>query len=304
MRIAIILPGELRFESLNHFNNFYEKVKDYDIYISTYAKYEKLCKKLNAYYLIVDENKTYEEKFDFVNIKSKNKNRIWQWYHLSNILKKYKNELSNYDCILKLRTDIIFSKPKITKVNKYTIYAASDLIFYAEAKHFIKVFENIFDNIKNIYYNNVSKYIPISYDNILNSNISLTNQTNGLRYNWLILPTLIHVNEHFFVSLFDENFYELKENIKKNYDFLKILNKIYSLNTNTNIIYSNIDNEILKKIKNVILTTYIHSFCLKDDWDFSSEQMMCLHVFNNSYAENLCFNIDQIDKNIKLEWLS
>ena len=32
-RKAILLPGQLRFKDINHFNNFYNKIRIYDIYI-------------------------------------------------------------------------------------------------------------------------------------------------------------------------------------------------------------------------------------------------------------------------------
>lgn len=33
---AILITGQLRFQDIDHFNEFYNKIKKYDIYISTY----------------------------------------------------------------------------------------------------------------------------------------------------------------------------------------------------------------------------------------------------------------------------
>lgn len=307
MKLAIILPGELRFESKEHFDDFYDKIKDFDVYISTYKRCESICRMITPHYTFVDEKKIEDELMGFA--KSSNyyqhfPGRIWQYLHLSNVLRQYKNELLQYDCILKFRTDIIFSKPNIKELNDYTIYISTDLVFYGKSAHFINVFENFFFDIKNFYFDKVGSYLPINYDNILNSDITCTTQVMGLRYNWLVLPKIINIKQHLFITQFDENFDQLKENIRKHYDFLTVLNSIVS---NKNV--SNLEKQIMnlsteekKELQNYIFTTYIYSFCLEEKWNFSSEQTLCLHVFNNSFAKNLNFNINEMHNRSTFKW--
>ena len=257
MKLAIILPGELRFESKEHFDDFYEKIKDFDVYISTYKRYESLCRMITPNYTFVDDKNREDEILGFAKSMGR-RTGMWQYFHLSNVLRQYKNELLQYDCILKLRTDIIFSKPNLGKVDDYTIYLSTDFVFYGKSAHFINVFENLFFDIKNYYFDKVGSYLPINYDNILNSDITCTTQVMGLRYNWLILPKIINIKYHLFITQFDENFDQLKENIRKHYDFLT--------------------------------------------WKFSSEQTLCLHVFNNSFAKNLNFNINEMHNRSTFKW--
>jgi hypothetical protein len=304
MKLAIILTGELRFESKEHFDDFYEKIKDFDVYISTYKRYESICRMITPHYTFVDDKNREDEILGFAKSMGSRRLGLWQWFNLSNILKQYKNELLQYDCILKLRTDIIFSKPNLGKVDDYTIYLSTDLVFYGKSAHFINVFDNYFFYMKNFYFDKVGSYLPINYDNILNSDITCTTQVMGLRYNWLILPKIINIKYHLYITQFDENFDQLKENIRKHYDFLTVLNCIVN-NKNVSNLEKQIKNlsaEEKEVLKNCVFTTYIYSFCLEETWKFSSEQTLCLHVFNNSFAKNLNFNINEMHNRATFKW--
>ena len=50
---AILITGQLRFQDIDHFNEFYNKIKKYDIYISTYKEYEHIAQKITKNYLII-----------------------------------------------------------------------------------------------------------------------------------------------------------------------------------------------------------------------------------------------------------
>ena len=54
MKFALLVTGNLRFESETHFNNFVDACSGCDIFVATYKIYEKLAKKLtNNYSLII-----------------------------------------------------------------------------------------------------------------------------------------------------------------------------------------------------------------------------------------------------------
>ena len=42
MKIAILIPGCLRFKDIKHFNNFKKQIEDYDIYIYLHMKNMKI----------------------------------------------------------------------------------------------------------------------------------------------------------------------------------------------------------------------------------------------------------------------
>jgi hypothetical protein len=207
-KIAIIITGELRFESKKHFINFINKLKIYDIYISSYLKYKPFCLKITKLEncVFIDTN----SDIDIGGIKDS----IWQWLHLSHCIKTFHQKLLTYDYIIKLRTDIEIHLHKFTldhyiqNIKNNTIYANTDIIFYAKAKYFIEVYENFFELIKTIYWNKINIYIPINYKNLLSSNISL------IKFKWFILPKIIYSNDQQI----------LKKNIKNNLKFLNNCN--------------------------------------------------------------------------------
>lgn len=51
MKIAILITGELR---IPDFQNLYNSIKNYDIYISTYTEYYNIAKKLTDNFIITD----------------------------------------------------------------------------------------------------------------------------------------------------------------------------------------------------------------------------------------------------------
>ena len=93
---------------------------------------------------------------------------IYQFIHLDNIIKNYKDQLKNYDILYKIRTDIEFEKKIFyINVNSNTIYLFRDFLFFGKSEHFIKVFENYYDDIMNYYFGKMNDYIPINLKNFL-----------------------------------------------------------------------------------------------------------------------------------------
>lgn len=198
--MAILLVGELRFENESHFFKFKHNLKNYNLFISTYPKYERIAKLLTDNYIITD-------------ISLPNKYRpykhIYQWFHLNNILIIYKNVLNqNFQNLIKLRTDININSYKFStlEVNKNTTYVQTDQIFYANTSHFINTFNNFYSDIFNFYWEiQEKKYINLNYLNLYKSEFPI-----DIRTEWLTLPKLIY----------NKNQLILKKNIKNNLDIL------------------------------------------------------------------------------------
>jgi hypothetical protein len=198
MKHAIILTGELRFDNENHFNEFIKFIDGLDVFISTYPKYEKLAKQITNNYMVSET--------------SLPQGNMYQWYHLDMVIKQWKSILLSYEILIKLRTDLIFDKVDLKKLvaNSNTIYPQTDQIFYADSKHFIHTFEDMFDNVISLYIKRSKDYyIPINYNNLINSN-----PNTNVKTAWLTLPKQIYSN----------NFLKLQNNIKENKNIFLIDN--------------------------------------------------------------------------------
>ena len=103
-RVALLITGELR---TPYFQNLYNAIKGFPVYISTYTEYYTIAKKLSKNVLLVDRDDTSVN----LKINQKNSHILYQWWHLNNLLKTYKNELFNYDVLVKLRSDMHYLKP-------------------------------------------------------------------------------------------------------------------------------------------------------------------------------------------------
>jgi len=204
-KTAIVLTGELRFEDEIHLSNFRDVIKNYDVFISTYPKYERVAKILSDNYIISD-----------IKLPSKYStySRIYQWFHLNNILTVYsKFFFINFENILKIRTDINFDWSDFWDLDmkNNTMYVQTDQIFYAKTSHFIKTFQNFYFDIINVYWElSENKYIDINYTNLYESIFPIDIKTE-----WLTLPK----------TIYDKNQIKLKENIKENLEIF-LSNKV------------------------------------------------------------------------------
>ena len=218
--IAVLINGNLNRNNKRFFkNNFYSKLKNYDLFISTYKEdisYVRLINKKQIKYLNIedfDELKEKKVKINRRNFKFKNINSpIYQWYHLNKIISDNSNLLKKYDLIIKVRPDMFFENfnhLKKIEIDKKSIYCFSDCLFYGESKHFLNVFSSFYDNILNIYGLSNHQYLPIKYKNILKSDVNYLDPNNLSR---LTLPKFI----------IDKDITITKKNIKEN---LRILEK-------------------------------------------------------------------------------
>lgn len=168
MKVAILITGELR---VPDFENFYNSVKNYDIYISTYSEYYNIAKKITNNIIITNINDIY--------VKYTN---IYQWWHLNKLLVEYKEIFKTYDILFKTRSDCYFIEPLTNKhfmdIDLSCFYMNSDHSFYSSVKLFYKIYENYYNDILNIYIDNGNTYFDINYNNLVASyeNIQTTNK--------------------------------------------------------------------------------------------------------------------------------
>ena len=171
MKCAILITGELR---TPNFSNLYNSIKKFDIFISTYKQYEKQAKKLTNNVILISRN---DKCFNKKTIPLTN---IYQWWHLNQLLLKYKNTLKTYDVILKIRSDCYFIKPiseeHFSNMDINCFYMNSDHSFYGETSLFYKIYENFYHKILNYYLNKKGKkYFQINYNNLIASYKNIEN---------------------------------------------------------------------------------------------------------------------------------
>ena len=93
-RVAVLLPGEMRFPD---FDNLAASLAAFDVFISTYAEDEDRARLLRPKGLVLTPRAE-------VSLAS---GRMYQWYHLDRLLREYKAELLAYDVLFRTRTDVI-----------------------------------------------------------------------------------------------------------------------------------------------------------------------------------------------------
>ena len=201
MKVAVIINGQLRFDDKDHLEQINKLTNKCDVYIKTYKKYEKLLPLLN-----------YKKVLPFItNENYKYLPREMQFKTLQSVLKEV--DLSGYDVIVKIRTDAdftfsnLYDQLKKVDIKDSIVYSASDIFFYANAKHFIYVFNNIYDFfIENNVFNSDKERRPIlpNYNNLAYSNF-YCNGSRLTRWCWVLFPKYIK---------YGQRWDSLKENIK------------------------------------------------------------------------------------------
>ena len=145
---AVILVGEYRNSDVVKNGSMSKFLQNADIFCGTYN----------------DENivnwKKFGKSFKFAFIDKHNPplpkglskqlfhRLMYQWAHLDNVLKTFKNELSSYDVIFNSRLDL----ETINTLDEATIsclddvmYASSDQFFYSKSEKFIKSMSTFYD---------------------------------------------------------------------------------------------------------------------------------------------------------------
>lgn len=247
-KIAILITSQLRFENELTFNLFLDKIKKYDIYISTYLIYEKIAKKITDNIIYLDNNPDYKTTYQ---------SNMYQWLHLQYLIRTYKEKLSNYNILYRIRTDTNIPKKIFNQeVNISTIYCVRDLLFFGHKTHFIRLFENFFDEILNVYSGVPHRYLNINYNNF----IKIKNPR--FYWKWITFPSFVY-NERFSI---------IKYNIINNIEKLNYINN----NINNNI-SNNINCEFISRMPNN----------LQKNLYFASERIFPLHCINNGFIEGI-----------------
>ena len=78
MKIAILITGDLRTPD---FQNLYDSIKNYDIYISTYTEHYDIAKKLTNNIILTDKKDNL-----IFNKKTIPYRNIYQWWHLNKLI--------------------------------------------------------------------------------------------------------------------------------------------------------------------------------------------------------------------------
>ena len=217
-KIAVLITGQLNRNSKLFFKkNFCRKVKDFDLFISSYEEdisYIKMIKQKKIKYLNIENYDLLKNKP--INLRGKiKKNKdclgIYQWYHLDKIISSNYNDLKKYDLIIKLRPDIYFKNISFLnkcEINNDAIYCYYDLLFYGTALHFLNVFSGFYKNICNKYVYSYNKYLEINYENLVKSDLTYPELLN------LALPKfVINKNINKTKKIIRNNMQDLQEEV-------------------------------------------------------------------------------------------
>jgi len=259
VKIAILITGEIR---IKDFNNLYNSINKFDIFISTYNDcYEKAK-------LLTDNIITISRDDKCLNKKTIPYKNIYQWWHLDKLLRNYKERLQYYDILFKTRTDCYFLEPvtenHFSNIDMNSFYMNSDHSFYGNTIIFYKIYENYYNEILTYYINEGgTKYFPINYINLVES----YKNTRKLKYN-----------------KFGRGKYKcIRQNIDGGINLQVYPKHIYHKNINNLI--KNIEKYIIpKSIKNFDNQGYIKP--PSGNPNFGSEKYNFLHVVNKVVIKN------------------
>ena len=158
VRVAVLLPGELRFPAAE---NLQASMAAFDVFISTYVEYEDRAHMLRPKRIVLTDRSTV----------SLPGGRMYQWYHLDRLLKEYKAELLEYDVLFKTRSDCYFFEPltaaHFSHVHGEFLHMNSDISFYARAATFFYVYESMFDDVRGKYLRAGHVYFDLDYENLV-----------------------------------------------------------------------------------------------------------------------------------------
>ena len=251
--LAIVIPGELRFKDKVHLETFVKYIEGYDTYISTRHEYKELASKLSTNYTLTSNR---EQLYP---------GRMYQWYHLQNILQSYHYLLSKYTTVVKLRTDVNYNTSLMNVFSKHDkddiLYANSDRTFYTSGLMFIQIFTDIFNKFKK-YMNTGGTYYPINYDNLLKSEIKHLpdvkyNDSVILRTEWLVYPSNIYTRRaptnRCKKSMESWKRDVLYKNVKQNRDTVSPVHKFTNFNKPYNIAFPSEKYFALHAINNAVV---------------------------------------------------
>ena len=176
MKVAVLVIGELR--NSEFVKNLYDGC---DVFVHTDKKYGE---PFPAKYQYFDENQ--ERIVDkLINRKGENFHRIIQWLRYHELLK---NDLSEYDVVVKVRTDLdlfidnFYDFLKDKTIEENTLYAIKDIIWYGTCDTIMKT--DFYNDI--VFYLGMDDvFLPMNYDAILKSDL------DTMEFTWLNWKTII-----------------------------------------------------------------------------------------------------------------
>jgi hypothetical protein len=221
-RAALLITGELR---TPYFQNLYNATLGFPIYISTYTEYYTIAKKLSKNILLVDRDDTSVN----LKINQNNSHILYQWWHLNNLLKTYKNELVNYDVLVKLRSDMHYLKPispyYFNNINLNYFYINTDWVFYGNTELFYKIYENYYEDILkgNFKLTNYSNFLQ-SFYNVKNTYFwkRVAGGRNKVTKNTGLPYRIASMKDSFDPVIYSEDFSTLIKNIENNLDNINV----------------------------------------------------------------------------------
>jgi hypothetical protein len=204
-KIAYIINGQLRVKNTAHASQLNQLLKNGQVYLTTYPTYAKTAKFLTHKQLLI------------ANPPKLPQDGLYQYWMLQHTIRTYKIELQQYDMIFRYRTDLTL---KIANLSDYIaanftsdkFYAITDWVFCCNAKIFIQLFENVYDDIMTRYINRERIFLPVNWGNL---KITLENNAT-VRAAWLNLPA-----KYFTIPV---RFYSMLEAINKYRKELEELN--------------------------------------------------------------------------------
>jgi len=185
MRVAFIITGDVRDCSVR--KTLPSKVASCDVFCGSYSEHGEYLKEFGNTNVIIN-------KLDITPPFGLGKNdmqqNMLQWLCLHQVIKKYKDQLSQYDVICKIRFDTILhdwgdynSFIKSCNIKEKTIHNHSDLVFFGYSDVFLKAFTDFYDVVipntyivRNVYSNENSWKSEIEFRNNL-----VKHQINNIR---------------------------------------------------------------------------------------------------------------------------
>lgn len=214
---ALIVTGELRFDSFDQLHKFKETFHNASLFVCTYSRFENIAYMISQNVLLIDD---IPQPAKIPSVAAN------QFYFLQLALNHF--DFHTFQYIGRLRTDAIY-KCNFT-LNHFPadgiVYMETDHCYYANAATFLKTFKNIYDTMNERKYYNYKEekrtMLP-NFQNILESDLSRHDQCGWCtRWEWLEFP------KNIFTQSDSPNYDELKPLIRTNLLYLMYLhtNKI------------------------------------------------------------------------------
>jgi len=151
-KVAIIITGDVRNCSTKDI--IVRQFEDYDVFCGSYKKHADYINRIGKVNKSVLIDPDTEIRFPKGLDKTNMQHNMLQWLHLDNVIHKFKDELLEYDVLLKFRFDCRVTGGefketlKNLKAEQGVVHSMGDCSFYAEPRTFLRAFEDFYDTIQ------------------------------------------------------------------------------------------------------------------------------------------------------------